>query len=77
MISCLYRSVVPRGRQLGKTNASITRRLGFSGKIPPTSLPEHRAVSHGEDQFETKLLKIEYANSALDVSSIIDRLGCV
>lgn len=36
---------------------------------------EHLAVSHGEDQFETELLKTEYANSALDVLSIIDRLG--
>lgn len=27
-----------------------------------------------KSQFETELLKIEYANSALDVSSIIDRL---
>lgn len=27
-----------------------------------------------KNQFETGLLKIEYANSALDVSSIIDRL---
>lgn len=74
MISCLYRSV-PRSRELGKTNASITRRLGFSGKIPPTSWAEHRAVSHGEDQFETGLLKTEYANSALDVSSINRSLG--
>lgn len=75
MISCLYRSVVPRSPQLGKTKASITRRLGFSWEIFPTSWAEYLAVSHNEDQFETEMLKIEYANSALDVSSIIDRLG--
>lgn len=49
--------------------------LGFSWEIFPTSWVEHRAVSHGEDQFETELLRTEYANSALDVSSIIDCLG--
>lgn len=75
MISCLYRSVVPRSPQLGKTNASVTRRLGFSWEIFRTSWAEYLAVSHGEDQFETGLLETEYAGSALDVSSIIDRLG--
>lgn len=33
--------------------------LGFSGKIFPTSWAEYLAVSHGEDQFETELLKTE------------------
>lgn len=58
MISCLYRSV-PRSRELGKANASITRRLGFSWEIFPASLAEHLAISHRENQFETELLKIE------------------
>lgn len=49
--------------------------LGFSWEIFPTSLAEYLAISHGEDQFETELLKIECASSALDVSSIVDRLG--
>lgn len=76
MISCLYRSVVPRGRQLGKANASITRRAGILWENSSDELGcEHLAVSHSEDQFETGLLKIEYANSALDLLSITDRLG--
>lgn len=42
------------------------RRVGLS--IEPSR--------HSEDQFETELLKTEYyASSALDVSSIVDRLG--
>lgn len=49
--------------------------LGFSWEIFPTSWAEHRAVSHSEDQFETEMLKIEYASIALDVSSINRSLG--
>lgn len=75
MISCLYRSVVPRSRQLDKTMPLSHAGLGFSWKFFRRVGLSIEPSRMAKNQFETELLKIEYANSALDVSSIVDRLG--